>query len=121
MPQLARNATDGVNGFLRNTHYPIVDREPLYTSAFAKTLQATKCTLLRLPARSPNRNAFAERFILSIKSECIDRVVPLGEQHLRQLIVEYLAHYHRERHHQGLDNVPVSPTSDGASGSGLIV
>ncbi|MDG2305290.1 MAG: integrase core domain-containing protein [Candidatus Binatia bacterium] len=59
---------------------------------------------LRLPARSPNLNASAERFVLSIKSECLDKIVPLGERHLRHAIKEYAEHYHRERHHQGLDS-----------------
>ena len=53
---------------------------------------------------SPNLNAYAERFVLSIKSECLERIVPLGEGHLRQAISEHMAHYHRERNHQGLGN-----------------
>jgi transposase InsO family protein len=57
-----------------------------------------------LPARSPNLNAFAERFVLSLKSECLDRIVPLGEAHLRRGISEYVVHYHQARNHQGLDN-----------------
>jgi putative transposase len=71
---------------------------------------------LWLPARSPNLNTYAERFVLSIKSECLDRIVPLGEQHLRRAVSEYLAHYHGERNHQGLDNVLLkgapAPTND---------
>ena len=62
---------------------------------------------LLLPARSPNLNGYAERFVLSIKSECLDRIVPLGEAHLRRAIREYLVHYHGERNHQGLANVLV--------------
>jgi putative transposase len=57
-----------------------------------------------LPPRSPNLNAYAERFVRSIKEECLTRVVPLGEGHLRLLAREYVEHYHRERNHQGLDN-----------------
>jgi MYXO-CTERM domain-containing protein len=60
---------------------------------------------LLLPARSPNLNAYSERFVLSIKSECLDRIVPLGEAHLRRAIREYLGHYHGERNHRGLANV----------------
>src|SRR5262245_62409791 len=59
---------------------------------------------IRLPPRSPNLNAYAERFVRSIKEECLDRVVPLGEDHVRLLAREYIEHYHRERNHQGLDN-----------------
>ena len=59
---------------------------------------------IKLPPRSPNLNAYAERFVRSIKEECLDRVVVLGESHLRLLVQEYVAHYHRERNHQGLNN-----------------
>ena len=64
--------------------------------------------VLKLPPRSPNLNAFAERFVLSIKSECLDRMIPLGESHLRHAIAEYMRHYHQERNHQGLDNTLIS-------------
>ena len=55
-------------------------------------------------ARSPNLNAYAERFVLTIKSECLDRIVPLGERHLRRAVGQFVEHYHLERNHQGLDN-----------------
>ena len=58
----------------------------------------------RLPPGSPNLNAFAERFVLSIKSECLNQLVLLGERHLRRAIAEYIEHYHHERTHQGLGN-----------------
>jgi len=63
-------------------------------------------------------NAYAERFVLSIKSECLDRIVPLGERHLRRAIVEYLAHYHGERNHQGLGNVLLRGSPDSANENG---
>ena len=59
---------------------------------------------IRLPPKSPNLNAYAERFVRSIKEECLHRVVPLGEGHLRLIVHEYVEHYQRERNHQGLDN-----------------
>jgi len=59
---------------------------------------------VRLPAHSPSLNALAERFVLSIKSECLELLVPLGERHLRLAISEYLRHYLLERNHQGLAN-----------------
>ncbi|MAG55628.1 MAG: hypothetical protein CMJ83_04985, partial [Planctomycetes bacterium] len=54
-------------------------------------------------------NAYAERFVLSIKSECLDKIVPLGERHLRYAIEEYVDHYHQERHHQGLGSSIIIP------------
>ena len=56
------------------------------------------------PYRAPNANAYAERFVRSIKDECLGRVIPFGERHLRQTIAEYVKHYHRERNHQGIEN-----------------
>ena len=76
MTQVARNLTDAEDGFLRGTEYLILDRDPLYTAAFRNLLRDTGVKPLRLPARSPDLNAFAERFVGSVKSECLERIVP---------------------------------------------
>ena len=104
MEQLARNLTDPVDGFLRTARYLIHDRDPLYTRGFGEILKGGGVQPIRLPWKSPNLNAYAERFVRSIKEECLTRVVPLGERHLRLLVREYVTHYHRERNHQGLGN-----------------
>ena len=70
--------------------------------------------------RSPNLNAFIERFIRSIKEECLDRVIPPGEAHLRHLIHGYIAHYHVERPHQGLGGAMIQPANDQASDGRLV-
>lgn len=106
--QLARNLTDPDDGFLRDTKYLIHDRDPLFTTGFRETLKAANVKTVKLPAKSPNLNAYAERFVLSIKSECLDRVIPLGENHLRHIVSEYVEHYHLERNHQGLENELIS-------------
>jgi len=103
MTQSARNLTDCEDGFLRGARYLILDRDPLYTAGFRTMLKEAGVEPLRLPAKSPNLNAYAERFVWSIKSECLDRIVPLSENHLRRAVREYVEHYHGERHHQGLD------------------
>ena len=120
MEQMARNLTDGFEGFLRQTRHLIHDRDPLYTKAFGEILRASGVEAVRLPARSPNLNAYAERFVRSIKEECLGRVVPLGERHLRFLVHEYVEHYHRERNHQGLDNELLTPSSRRADSNGAI-
>ena len=119
MEQLARNLTDPVDGCLRSARYLIHDRDPLYTRVFGEILESSGVQPIRLPPKSPNLNAYAERFVRSIKEECLTRVVPLGERHLRCLVREYVAHDHRERNHQGLDNQllqrpppPVRPDAD---------
>jgi transposase InsO family protein len=119
MTQLARNLLDAGDGFLRGVHYLILDRDPLYSATFRRLLRDSGVKPLLLPARSPNLNAFAERFVLSVKSECVDRIVPLGEAHLRAAVRAFVAHYHEERPHQGLDNERIAPTTP-STGSGPI-
>ena len=109
MTQVARNLTDADDGFLRGMEYLILDRDPLYTAAFRDLLRDSGVKPLLLPARSPNLNAFAERFVGSIKSECLDRIVPLGEKHLRAAVRAFVDHYHEERPHQGLGNELIAP------------
>jgi putative transposase len=104
MKQMARNLTDPFDGFLCGVRHLIMDRDPLFTACFRKMLKHSGTNPVRLPARSPNLNAFAERFVLSIKSECLSKIIPLGEKHLRLAIKEYMEHYHVERNHQGLGN-----------------
>jgi putative transposase len=104
MEQMARNLLDVEDGFLRRKRFLIMDRNPLYTAALRRMMKAAGVKVVRLPARSPNLNAYADRFVLSIKTECLARLVPLGEWHLRRAISEYVRHCHGERNHQGLDN-----------------
>ena len=104
MEQMARNLTDAVDGFLRQASHLIHDRDPLFTHAFCEILKGSGVEPIKLPPRSPNLNAYAERFVRSIKEECLDRLVLLGEGHLRLVVREYVEHYHCERNHQGLDN-----------------
>ena len=102
MKQIARNLTDCEDGFLRDTRRLVLDRDPLYTEDFRGMLKDSGVSIVRLPARSPNLNACAERFVLSARTECLDRGVPLGERNLRRTLSAFVAHYNGERHHQGL-------------------
>ncbi len=121
MRQMARNLTDAVDGFLRDTRYVILDRDPLYTAAFWKMLKDSGVEAVRLPARSPNLNAHAERFVLSAKSECLNRIVPLSEAHLRRCLAAFDAHYHGERHHQGLGGELIVADADAGQREGRVV
>ena len=112
MKQMARNLTDVMDGFLRDTRFLIHDRDPLFSASFRATLGAIGVETVKLPARSPNLNAYAERFVRSIKSECLSRMIPLGENHLRASIRAFVAHYHLERNHQGLDNELICPVRE---------
>ena len=104
MEQIARNLVDAVSGFLQGKTHLIHDRDPLFTAKFRETLKSEGVKSVRLPPKSPNLNAYAERFVLSIKSECLDRMILVGERHLRRAIDEYMEHYHLERTHQGMEN-----------------
>ena len=112
MTQVARNLTDAIDGFLRQTRFLIHDRDPLFSESFRTTLRAVGVKTVKLPAKSPNLNAYAERFVRSIKSECLSRMIPLGENHLRASVRAFVAHYHLERNHQGLDNELIRPAKD---------
>jgi len=120
MEQMARNLVDTIDGFLLGKRYLLLDRDPLYTQAFRRILDKAGVKTVRLPAHSPNLNAFAERFVLSIKSECLERLVPLGESHLRLAIAEYMRHYHLERNHQGLANALIDGGTQSVVGNGAV-
>lgn len=91
--------------------YLIHDRSPVFTQEFRSTLTSAGVKPVKLPVRSPNLNAYVERFVRSIKSECLDRIIPLGEAHLRHAVHEYVEHYHRERNHQRMSNQLLAPES----------
>ena len=120
MFQVLRNLTDALDGFLLGKAHLIMDRAPVFTAGVREMLRDAGTKPVRLPRRSPNLNAFIERFIRSIKEECLDRVIPLGEAHLRELIREYMAHYHAERPHQGLGGAFVQPGNDRDVGGPLV-
>ncbi len=107
--QLTRNATDPEDGFLRGTRFLIHDRDPLFSRSVHDTLAAAGVTPVRLPARSPNLNTFAERFVRTIKESCVERLVLIGEGSLRRSVREFVDHYHHERNHQGLGNQLILP------------
>jgi transposase InsO family protein len=104
MSQIARNLSDAEDGFLRGKHYLVHDRDPLFTEEFMETLGTIGVQSVRLPPRSPNLNAYAERFVRTIKESCLERMILLGEGHLRRSVHEFVEHCHRERNHQGLGN-----------------
>ena len=104
MEQAARNLTDAFDGFLRGKRYLIHDRSPLFTSGFSEILKTAGVKVVKLPPMSPDLNSHAERFVRSIKSECLAKMIFFGESHLRRAIEQFVAHYHGERNHQGLDN-----------------
>ena len=108
MEQMARNATDE-DGGLRPVQYVLHDRDAKFWLLFDTLLKAGGVNALKLPARSPNLNAFAERWVRSVKEECLSRLILFGEVSLRRALTEFIAHYHSERPHQGKGNVLLFP------------
>jgi hypothetical protein len=101
---------------------PIRDRDVKFTAGFDMIFKSVGIKAVKLPARSPNLNASAERFVLSIKSECTDRMIFFGEPRPRHAIDQYMIHYHAERPHQGIGNVipiPADNTSPEQVESGI--
>lgn len=109
MQQVARNASMQDSGYLNGCRYLLHDRDQKFCREFQDTLAAGGVKCLRLPARSPNLNAHAERWVRSIKEECLSTLILFGENSLRRVVSEFLEHYHQERNHQGKNNVLLFP------------
>ena len=120
MKQVARNLTDSFDGFLRDARYLIMDRDTKFCESFRSILQQADVDPVKLPARSPNLNAHMERFMRSVKNECLNRMIFFGEKSLRRAVGEYLEHYHAERNHQGLGNRLIKPSNEVRSANGEI-
>ncbi|MEL6431329.1 MAG: integrase core domain-containing protein [Planctomycetota bacterium] len=102
--QAGRALLDVADGFLREHTALIMDRDAKFSQAFRALLRSGGVTPVRPPARSPNCNAYAERFVRSIKEECLGRMIFFGEASHRSALREYVAHYNAERPHQGVGN-----------------
>jgi len=111
MKQMARNVTMDEWGFLVGCQYLLHDRDAKFTQSFRLIIESGGVTPVRLPARSPNLNAYAERWVKSVKDECLSKLILFGEASLRRALREYVAHYHTERNHQGKGNVLLFPAA----------
>jgi transposase InsO family protein len=109
MVQIARNLTMEQWGFLSPGQYLIHDRDGKYCPAFQQIIDTAGVKRVPLPVRSPNLNAYAERWVRSVKDEALSRMILFGEGSLRHVLTEYVEHYHHERNHQGKGNVLLFP------------
>jgi transposase InsO family protein len=109
MAQAARRLTDAVDGFLVGHRVLICDRDAKWTDGFRRIVQSAGVRIVLTPIQAPNANAYAERFVRSIRAECLDRLILFGERRLLRALDEFAAHYHRERNHQGLGNELITP------------
>ncbi len=104
MEQVARNLTDCEDGFLTGKRFLTVDRDAIFSPRFKSIIGDSGVEVLLTAYQAPNMNAHAERFVRSIKSECLDQMILLGRESLVRAIAKYIAHYHDERSHQGIGN-----------------
>ena len=104
MLQVARNLTGVDEEFLDTSRYLICDRDTKYTRQFRRLFREHGIKTIRLPPYSPNLNAYAERWVRSIKEDCLNHLVLMGEGSLRHAVSEYVEFYNHERPHQGLEN-----------------
>ncbi|MDH3215712.1 MAG: integrase core domain-containing protein [Candidatus Krumholzibacteria bacterium] len=118
MEQVARNQKDCEEGFLNGKRFLIVDRDAKFSRKFKSILEGSGIEILLTSFLAPNMNAYAERFVRSIKSECLDQMIFLGRESLVRAIAEYAAHYHEERTHQGIGNILISGT--GPENAGIV-
>jgi len=109
MEHVARNLTDSESGTLGHQRFLLHDRDAKFCSGFRSILFDSGLQPLRLPARSPNLNAFAERWVRSVKQECLSKLILFSETSLKRVLADYLAHYHAERNHQGKQKALLFP------------
>jgi transposase InsO family protein len=121
MTQIGRNLTDAVDGILNDKRNLIHDRDPLFTTEFLDMLTDVGLQSVKLPPRSPNLNAHAERFVRTIKESCLERMILFGEESLRTAIHNFVDHYHTERNHQGLANRLISPDPKHRGNQGVVL
>jgi Homeodomain-like domain/Integrase core domain len=117
MKQIGRNVTIEQWGFLTNCRYLLRDRDGKFCPSFDEIIELGNVKPIRLPARSPNLNAFSERWVKSVKEECLSQLILFGEASLKRALQQYLIHYHEERNHQGKENALLFPSQAGPVGS----
>jgi integrase-like protein len=104
MEQIGRSATLEKWGYLHPCHYVLHDRDTKFCASFRSALASGGVKTIPLPAKSPNLNAFAERWVRSVKQEYLSKVILFGAGSLSRVLTEYSRHYHSERNHQGKGN-----------------
>ncbi len=122
MAQVARNLTDPGDGGLRDSRFLIIDRDTKFTAQFRRILEDAGIKIVQTAFQALNMNAIAERFVQSVKRECLERLILFGADDLQRALKEFVAHYHIERPHQGLGNrVLTASTSEIPKGGDVVV
>ena len=104
--QQARNLLMDLGERAGRFKFLIRDRDSKFTTAFDEVFAGNGTRVIKTPVRSPRANSYAERFVGTLRRECLDHVLILGERHLRKILAEYAQHYNGHRPHQGLQQEP---------------
>ena len=121
MVQVARNLTDCVDGFLVGKRYLFVDNDTIFTAQFTRILEDAGVKVVRTSLHAPNMNSIAERFVLSVKSECLNKLILFGCAHLERALQTFGCHYREDRPHQGLNNELITPRAEDGPTAGDVV
>ena len=106
---------------LTDAMFLIRDRDAKYSRSFDDVFRSEEVRVIRTPVQAPMANAFAERFVRTVRKECLDHILVLGDRHLARILREYTRHYNLERPHRGLSLETPEPKPDTDQGSGDIV
>jgi putative transposase len=109
--QQARNLAIMMGDSLSARKFLIRDRDAEFTGTFDQVFRSEAIRVIRTPVRAPRANAYAERFVGTLRRECLDWILILGRRHLESVVQEYLAHYNAHRPHRGLDLHPPARAS----------
>ncbi len=107
--QQARNLSYELAQHARPVKFLIRDRDARFAASFDEVFRSEGIRILRTPIRAPRANAFAERFVGTVRRECLDRVLIFGRRHLEAVVHEYVEHYNSHRPHRSLGQLPPQP------------
>jgi putative transposase len=106
--QVARNLVGDLADRARAIKFLIRDRDAKFTTSFDEVFRSEGIRVIKTPVRSPRANAFAERWVRTVRTECLDWILIVGRRHLERVLREYARHYNEQRPHRGIDlSVPV--------------